>query len=140
MTTKLNPYLNFAGDCREAMEFYRDVLGGDLEVHTFGESGAPAEFNPDGVMHASLETPLGFTIMASDLPPGMEFTPGGGQITISVSGDDAAALQGYWDKLSADGTVWVPLQTQSWGDTFGNCADKFGVPWMVNIVGSPSGG
>ena len=134
MASKLNPYLNFDGNCREAMEFYREVLGGDLEVHTFGESGAPAEFDQDGIMHASLETPLGFTIMASDLPPGMDFTPGGGQITISLSGDDGEALRGYWERLSDGGTVWVPLQEQSWGDIFGNCADRFGVPWMVNIV------
>ncbi len=52
---------------------------------------------------------------------------------MSLSGDDAGELRGYWEKLSADGTVAVPLEKQMWGDVFGMCTDRFGVPWMVNI-------
>lgn len=139
MTSRLNPYLNFDGTTREAMEFYQQVLGGELLVHTFGEYGAPEGVDPDGVMHAMLETPAGFTLMASDLPPGMELQPGG-QITISLSGDDEDALRGYWDALSASGTVFVPLEKQMWGDTFGQCADRFGIAWMVNILGEQPAG
>ena len=72
MASRLNPYLNFQGDAREAMEFYRDVFGGELNVMSFGDMGGePA----DGVMHAQLETPAGFTLMASDAPPGETVTP-----------------------------------------------------------------
>ena len=55
-------------------------------------------------------------------------------MTVSLSGDDADELRGYWDKLSAAGTVTMPLEMQMWGDEFGMCMDQFGVPWMVNIT------
>ena len=133
MTTRLNPYLTFTGNAREAMEFYRDALGGELALNTFGEYGAEGP-QADGVMHANLETSAGFTLMASDMPPGSEDVPSNG--TVSLSGDEEDQLRGYWDKLSAGGTVVMPLEKQMWGDVFGHCIDKFGVSWMVNI-GSP---
>jgi PhnB protein len=84
-------------------------------------------------MHSQLETDNGFTLMASDTPTGMQRNPGD-TITISLSGDDADALRGYWEKLSDGGTVTMPLEKQMWGDEFGMCTDKFGIPWMVNIT------
>jgi len=71
--------------------------------------------------------------MASDTPPGMEFNEAGNNITVSLSGDDEPQLQGFWDKLSEGGNVSLPLEKQMWGDLFGMCTDKYGVPWMVNI-------
>lgn len=135
MASRLNPYLNFPGTARAAMEFYRDVLGGDLRINTFGEYGGDDPATKDNVMHAMLESPKGFVLMASDLPPGMEHRPGD-NLAISLSGDDADELRGYWEKLSAGGTVTMPLEKQVWGDEFGMCADKFGIEWMVNIVQS----
>ena len=137
MTSRLNPYLSFAGNTKEAMEFYESVFGGKLEVNTFGESGEQNPEIADKVMHALLETDRGFTLMASDPPPGMEVKPGN-NISISLSGDDAEELRSYWDKLSADGSVTMPMEKQMWGDTFGMCTDKFGLVWMVNITESPS--
>ncbi|MEU9517068.1 VOC family protein [Streptomyces sp. NPDC048224] len=132
MTARLNPYLSFDGDARQAMEFYEQVFGGTLSLNTFGESGMPDGEYTDQIMHAMLETPDGFTLMASDTPPGMEYRPGS-NFSVSLSGDDAARLRGYWEKLSAGGSVAVPLEKQMWGDVFGMCTDRFGVPWMVNI-------
>ncbi|HWM88760.1 MAG TPA: VOC family protein [Kofleriaceae bacterium] len=131
MGATLNPYLAFAGTARQAMEFYRDVFGGTLNLNTFGEFGADAP-TPDNIMHAQLETPSGFVLMASDTPPGMEHQPGN-TISVSLSGDEGDALRGYWAKLSEGGTVMMPLEKQGWGDEFGMCADKFGIQWMVNI-------
>ena len=136
MPTRLNPYLTFAGDARAAMEFYRDVLGGELTLMTFAEAGAPDAPNADEVMHAMLETSSGFTLMASDTPPGMEVQEGS-RISISLSGDDEPTLRGYWDGLlAAGGTAVLPLEKAPWGDWFGMVADRFGVTWMVNISGS----
>ncbi len=132
MTSRLNPYISFAGNAREAMEFYKDVFGGDLTISTFGEMGATDE-SANGVMHAQLESPAGFTLMASDTPPGMEHTTGT-SISVSLSGDDSAELRGYWDKLVANGEATMPLEKQMWGDEFGMCTDRFGVGWMVNIA------
>jgi PhnB protein len=72
--------------------------------------------------------------MASDTPPGMPYQPGQ-NITISISGDDADRLRGYFEKLSAGGNVVMPLEKQMWGDEFGMFVDKFGIGWMVDITG-----
>ena len=134
MPSLLNPYINFRDNARQALEFYKDVFGGDLRVNTFSEYGDPNQPGADGVMHGQLETDSGFTLMASDTPPGMDTSSGAGNITISLSGDDEQQLRGYWDKLSEGGTVTMPFEKQMWGDLFGMCTDKFGVPWMVDVV------
>ena len=134
MPSVLNPYINFRDNARQALEFYKGVFGGDLRVSTFGEYGDPNQPGADGVMHGQLETDSGFTLMASDTPPGMDTSSGAGNITISLSGDDEQQLRGYWDKLSEGGTVTMPFEKQMWGDLFGMCTDKFGVPWMVDVV------
>ncbi|MFF5986952.1 VOC family protein [Prauserella flavalba] len=137
MASRLNPYLSFDGTAKQAMEFYRGVFGGELALNTFGEYGDSSAPEADKIMHSSLETPSGFTLMGADTPPGMEFNPGN-NMTVSLSGDDAGELRGYWEKLADGGNVTVPLEKQMWGDEFGMCIDKYGVPWMVNI-GSPQG-
>lgn len=137
MATTLNPYIQFKDNAREAMEFYKTVFGGELTVSTFGEFGGgdPEHAAPaDGVMHSQLVTDGGLTLMAADTPPGMTGSEGA-SISISLSGDDADELRGYWEKLSEGGQVQVPLEKQMWGDEFGMCADKFGTEWMVNIAG-----
>jgi PhnB protein len=131
MASRLNPYISFNGNAREAMEFYTSVFGGELTTSTFGEYGDTGP-GSDGIMHAQLETPSGFTIMAADTPEGMPYEPGT-NIAVSLSGDDSDELRGYWTKLSDGGTVAVPLEKQMWGDEFGMCTDQFGIGWMVNI-------
>jgi PhnB protein len=132
MTSRLNPYISFENNARQAMEFYKGVFGGNLILNTFGELGAPDSPDADKIMHGQLETDSGFTLMASDTPTGMQRNPGD-NITISLSGDDGDQLRGYWEQLSDGGTVTMPLEKQMWGDEFGMCVDRFGVPWMVNI-------
>jgi PhnB protein len=132
VTSRLNPYISFADTARPAMEFYREVFGGQLTVSTFGEAGAATGPDADKVMHAQLETPAGYTLMASDTPAGMDRTFGN-NISVSLSGDDGDALRGYFTKLSTGGNVTMPLEKQMWGDEFGMCTDPFGIGWMVNI-------
>ena len=133
MASRLNPYISFSGDARQAMEFYEGVFGGTLTLNTFGEYGDPSAPGADKIMHGTLETDSQFTLMASDTPPGMEHNPGT-NIAVSLSGDDADELRGYWAKLSDGATVAVPLEKQMWGDEFGMCVDRFGISWMVNIT------
>jgi PhnB protein len=137
MASRLNPYISFSDNARQAMEFYQGVLGGNLAQNTFGEYGDPDAPEANLIMHSLLETDAGFTLMGADTPPGMEHRPGT-NIAISLSGDDADELRGYWEKLSADGTVTMPLEKQIWGDEFGMCVDQFGIQWMVNIAGAPA--
>lgn len=133
MSSRLNPYISFDGTARSAMELYERVFGGTLTLHTFGELGGDSGPAADNIMHGMLETPSGFTLMGADTPPGTDYTPGN-NIAVSLSGDDRDELLGYWEKLSAEGTVSVPMERQMWGDEFGMCDDQFGIMWMVNIV------
>ncbi len=137
MASRLNPYISFKSEARDALEFYRDVFGGTLNLSTFGEFGQPDTPDADKIMHGLLETDNGFTLMAADTPAGMQHNPGD-NISVSLSGDDADELRGYWTKLSDGGNISVPLEKQMWGDEFGMCTDKFGVGWMVNIAGQGS--
>ena len=136
MGVTLNPYLSFKDNAREAMEFYKSVFGGELTSSTFAD--LCGDVKPDEqnlIMHSHLQGDNGIVLMGADTPSHMEFKEGSnGQI--SLSGDDDGTLRGYWDKLSGDGTVTVPLETATWGDAFGMCTDKFGIGWMVNIAGS----
>jgi len=132
MTVRLNPYVNFKEDAREAMTFYQSVLGGELTINTFAEFRAsedPAE--QDKVMHSQLETPDGFTLMASDTPNSMEAGERGG-FAVTINGDDEEKLQGFWDGLGEGGTVVMPYEIAPWGDRFGMVTDRFGVEWMVS--------
>ncbi|MDQ7909552.1 VOC family protein [Phytohabitans sp. ZYX-F-186] len=132
MASRLNPYINFDGNARQALEFYKDVFGGELALSTFGQFPGADPATADKIMHGQLETPSGYTLMASDTPPDWQIDPGN-NITVSLSGDDADELHGYWDKLADGGTVTVPLEKQMWGDEFGQCVDRFGISWLVNI-------
>ncbi len=134
MASRLNPYLNFNGNARQALEFYRGVFGGELTLSTFADFGAQDSPDADRIMHGQLETDAGYTIMAADVTSEMEYQPvSGASVSLSGEGPDADALRGYWEKLSAGGTTTMPMEKQAWGDEFGMCVDKFGVPWMVNV-------
>ena len=137
----LNPYLSFRGNAREAMEFYKSVFGGELTFSTFGEFQMPgiSADEADKIMHGQLTTPAGFTLMGSDTPEGMPYDDSSGGITVSISGDDATELRGYWDGLADGGEITLPLEQAPWGDSFGQLNDRYGTPWMFNIAGSPQG-
>jgi PhnB protein len=132
MASRLNPYLNFNGNARQALEFYATVFGGSPTLSTFADFGRADTPDADKIMHGQLETDLGYTIMAADTPADMTYSPMAG-FSVSLSGDDADALRGYWEKLSASGSATMPMQKQVWGDEFGMCVDGFGVHWLVNI-------
>ncbi len=132
MAVRLNPYLHFSGNAREAMEFYRSVLGGRLDVMTFGNvGGGGGEYPDDGVMHAFLRTEHGLEIMASD---GHDPAAGGpGSVSLSLSGDDTETLTRWFTALAEGGKVDVPLERQVWGDVFGQVTDRYGMRWLVDI-------
>lgn len=135
MTVQLNPYLNFRDTARQAIEFYQSAFGGEVTISTFEDfhvSEDPAE--KDKVMHSVLTSPNGLVLMCADTPDSMEHHVGS-SVSVSLSGDDDAALRGYWSKLSAGASDVVPLEKAPWGDSFGMCTDKFGIRWLVNITG-----
>jgi PhnB protein len=140
MTIRLNPYIGFRGNAREAIEFYHSVFGGDVAISTFADFNASQDPSEDNlVMHSVLHAPNGLTLMVSDTPDRMEYTPGT-NITVSLSGegDDETVLTGWWAKLMDGGSESMPLSKAIWGDSFGMGTDRFGIGWLVNIAAAAS--
>lgn len=135
MKSQLNPYLNFRDSTRQAMEFYHSIFGGKLSTSTFKEYGASPDPSEDNkIMHAQLEADNGIVFMAADTLNSWPYSQGT-DMHMSLSGDNEAELRGYFDKLAAGGTVEQPLVPAPWGDTFGSLRDKYGVKWLVNVMG-----
>lgn len=140
MSVRLNPYLNFHGNAREALEFYHSVLGGSLDLMRYdsipGMMGGDDE--AEKIMHGQLETEDGLTIMAADYPSSMSDSADAatGGNSISVSGGDAERIRAIWEGLSNGAEIVEPFEQAPWGDTFGMLKDRFGVPWMVSLAGS----
>ncbi|MGA6169734.1 VOC family protein [Streptomyces sp. NPDC012600] len=132
MGSHLNPYISFNGNARQAMEFYQEVFGGKLELGTAADFGSPDPADADKVMHARLDTPGGYTLMAWDVPEGVPYRPGN-DVAVHLGGDDGD-LRDHFEKLTVEGTVTMPLEKQPWGDEAGSLVDRFGISWMVNIT------
>ena len=135
---KANPYLNFDGNTREAMEFYKSVFGGEFNsVMTFGEMAQPdqpvAEEEKDRIMHMSLPIGEELWIMASDISPshGHKLTMGNNNYICLVP-ETKEEGQRIFDELSVGGKVEMPFEKMFWGDYFASFFDKFGVGWMIN--------
>lgn len=132
----LDAYLFFTGKrCREAMEFYKSVFGGELSMQTYGEGmpgEKPAEMqgHDDKIMH-SLLSGGDIRLMASDSTRDTDF--GQSFISLSLSGTNGDKLRNAFEKLSEGGKVTMPLEKAPWGDLFGSVTDKYGIEWMVNI-------
>jgi PhnB protein len=135
MQSKLYPYLNFNGNCQEAMEFYKSIFGGKLEMTNYLDGGMSQSADDEKrIMHAILKAENGITFMASDGKggAGSDTSP---SIQMSLSGTHEEELSTYFNKLAEGGKVNEPLVKAPRGDTFGMLTDAFGIDWMVNISG-----
>lgn len=131
----LNPYLNFSSNkCREAMNFYRDCLGGELTLQTVAENPAmaaqmPAELK-DSILHSSLISG-NIVIMASDLNRSKPLE--GNTFSLCVNCNSEAELNSFFTKLAVGGTINQAVADMPWGATFGDLTDKYGKNWMFNF-------
>lgn len=129
---KTIPYLFFQGQCKEAMEFYRSIFGGELTLLKPADIGMNDSTIPgDYIMHAYLNGG-DITLMASDSEAA---SPVAKKVSVSLNGEaaDEARLREIFALLSQDVDVQYPLKVEAWGDVFGAVIDKYGVDWMVNI-------
>ncbi|UOQ53552.1 VOC family protein [Hymenobacter cellulosivorans] len=128
----LTPYLTFDGTCREAMTFYQQCLGGDLQIQTVAGTPAaehmPAEAH-NSVLHAIL-TNGNLVLMASDA--GTQQITKGNMVSLSVNCQSAEEIAALFQQFSEGGVVTMPLQDTFWGATFGMLTDRFGIDWMFN--------
>jgi PhnB protein len=131
---EINAYLNFDGNCREAMSFYQRCFGAELQVMLFSDAKGQCEFPPgaeDKVMHARL-TKGSVVLMASDTMPGMPLTPGN-NVHLTIHCETLHEIQSLFAALGDNGTITMPLQDTFWGAHFGMLTDRFGVHWMLNF-------
>jgi PhnB protein len=132
--TTINAYLTFAGNCRQAMTFYYECFGGQLQMHPFEGSPMgekmPVELRQT-IMHSNIVKD-GLTIMASDGMNKDELIQGN-TITLSLNCDTEVEIDNYFSKLSQGGQITMPLADQFWGAKFGMLTDKFGMKWMLNF-------
>ena len=132
--TQIHSYLHFNGNCREAMTFYKECLGGELTLQTVGESPMSEKMPPqikDLVLHASL-TNVGLILLGSDMSP--QNLIRGNAIDIMLDFSSEEEIKATFQKLSEDGIIDHSLEETFWGATFGNLTDKFGTPWMFNFT------
>ncbi|MBL0888824.1 VOC family protein [Myceligenerans indicum] len=135
--TRLNPYLSFRTEARSALEFYRSVLGGDLNISVFGDMPMPGMEQADGnlVMHGQLDAPNGLTLMASDSPQGVspyEAPTSGVTVALTGSSADHGYIATAFEKLSDGASDVLPFEKAPWGDYYGQLKDKFGISWMFD--------
>ena len=135
---QVNPYINFNGKCREAMDFYKNCIGGDLMIMPVEGSPLEAHCPPtmrDQIAHASL-TKNGFVLMATDMTGPEGYKPGN-NIAVSVNCDSEEEIGSFYNRLSEGGRVMESLKLQFWGALFGVVVDKFGICWMLNYDKTP---
>jgi PhnB protein len=131
--TQINAYLNFNGNCRDAMNFYKECLGGELALQTVEGSPIEAQCPPaikNQVLHASLMKEA-ILLMGSDMVGPDGFIKGN-TMSLSLSCSSEEEINSFFSNLSEGGKIIHPLRVEFWGAIFGVFTDKFGVRWMLN--------
>lgn len=135
MAIKTTTHLNFRGQARAALEFYQSVFGGYPVIVTYKDANAVQDAaEADQVMWGQVVSEAGFAVMAYDVPARLSYAPGEIPIFVSVRGDSADELTGYWDKLKNGATVIQDLAPAGWSPLYGMLKDQFGVTWVLDIA------
>ncbi len=132
--TQINAYMHFNGNCREAMTFYQDCLGGELLLLPVGESPLadqlPATLS-DRILHACLKSDR-LTLLGSDLD--MDKEPAvGNSVSMLLNCCGETEIRELFSRLSSGGDVLHPLEDSFWGSVFGDLADQYGFHWYLNF-------
>ena len=132
---QLIAYLAFDGTCREAFEFYRDALGGEIVyAATVGESPMAAQMPPEShgrMMHMHLQVGSA-ALMGADMQAGCSTNAGGGDVTLNAMLDSIEEAERVWAKLSDGAEIRMPLEPTFWATRFGVLVDRYGKSWMIN--------
>lgn len=139
MSVTTTAHVNFRGQAREALEFYRSVFGGEISLATYTDIHSVEEpAQADHIAFGRVDAPRGFAIMAYDVQPSKGYDPGENPFYITLQGTDGSEIQPLWDGLAADArAVLIPLAPAPFAPLYGMLTDRFGVTW---IVGADSAG
>jgi PhnB protein len=132
MKGQITPYLSFDGNAKQALDFYKEVLGAEIVgLQTFGEADYPTPPEADNrVMHAHLKKG-GISIMFSDTFPGQSVVVGS-NISLTLEPESDEEIQNVYDELSKNGKVLTKLEDTFWGAKYARVQDQFGVIWELN--------
>jgi PhnB protein len=135
MAISTTTHLNFRGDARAALEFYRSVFGGEITLVSYGDAGVP---NPaaEQIMWGQVRGDGGFQVMAYDVPANLPWDRGVNSFFVSVRGDSAEEITTYWKALSEGATVVQDLGPAGWAPLYGMLTDRFGVVWVLDVSAS----
>ncbi|MGV9612568.1 VOC family protein [Nocardia xishanensis] len=128
-------HLNFRGDARAALTFYQSVFGGDAALVTYQDAGAvhdPSAANQ--IMWGQVNAGNGFRVMAYDVPAHLPYHRGENSFFVSVRGEAADEVAGYWEKLTEGATIVQPLGPAQWAPLYGMLRDRFGVIWVLDVA------
>ena len=131
----VNAYINFDGNCREAMNFYKECLGGDLSMQTVGESAMASQRPESGhkILHATLSKGGKEALMDSDML-GSEGLIKANNMSLAINCDSDEQINNLFTHLSVEGNVSHQLADMFWGDKHGFLIDKLGVRWALNYA------
>ncbi|UED85806.1 VOC family protein [Streptomyces profundus] len=132
MTVDVTPHLNFRGNARAALEFYRTVFGGELTIASYADLGNPDPATADHVTFGQLTAANGFRVMAYDVYPHLPWDQGRDPFFVSVRGTDPAELQDYWDRLAVGADIKQPIGPAPWATLYGQLTDRFGITWVLD--------
>ncbi|GAC68313.1 VOC family protein [Gordonia soli] len=135
MSITTTVHLNFRGDARAALDFYRSVFGGEVVIMTYGDAdGDTSGPQADQVLWGQVQSSEGFHVMAYDVQADRPFDAGQNRLYMSVRAETTDEITGYWDGLSAEGTVIVDLVPSEWSPLYGMVTDRFGITWVLDVA------
>ena len=135
MTITTTTHLNFRGDARAALEFYKSVFGGEVTLFTYADAEnvqTPAE--ADQIMWGQVLGEGGIHLMAYDVPSSMPYDQGVNSVFVSIRGSDADEITGYWEHLSVGATILQDLAPAGWSPLYGMLKDRFGIVWVLDVA------
>lgn len=135
MTVQATTHLNFRGQAREALGFYRSVFGGEQTVVTYGMAGVAHDAaQSDQVIWGEVVSERGMRVMAYDVQSEKAWNPGENAFYLCVRGDDADEVTSYWDGLGDGATILQPLGPSQWSPLHGMLRDRFGITWILDVM------
>lgn len=138
MSVSATTHVNFRGQAREALEFYKSVFGGEIAIATYADIHAVEEpAQAKQVAFGRVDAPNGFTIMAYDVQPSKGYDPGENPFYITLQGTTGDEIQPLWNGLADSATILAPLAPAPFAPLYGMLTDRHGVTWIVGADTAP---
>jgi PhnB protein len=138
MTFTVSTHLNFQGQAKSVLDFYKEVFEGEQTLMSYGAMGqAEVASSPDDIIWGQVKSPDGFHIMAFDVQAGRPYDAGRSAFYVSLRGTSAETVQKRWSALALDATILHPLGPSAWSALYGMLTDRFGITWVIDIEPEP---